>query len=72
MWQVIRQVARKVFGRQNEVEASPGSETVNNVKTQAGFLRTMVFLSQEGHYNPEDCNLNTHCCEIKSYILTSK
>jgi hypothetical protein len=48
-WQVIGQVARKVCGRQNKVEASPGSETVNNVRTQVGFLRTMGFLSQEGH-----------------------
>jgi hypothetical protein len=49
MWQAIRQFARKVCGRQTEVEASPDSETVNSVRIQGGSLRTMGFLSQEGY-----------------------
>jgi len=34
--------------------------------------RAKVYQLEEGHHNPEDCNLNTHCCYIKSYKLTSE
>ena len=47
MWQVTWRVARKVCARQNEVEASPGSETVNNVK-DTGWLFEDLGISVPG------------------------